>query len=69
MAFKKEIDQKNLYTYCLNICVRSDFALLRTWADLPNGVRVIAVRSVVSPRIPEQKGFKNSYDIPVVASL
>ncbi|GAB5368270.1 hypothetical protein AAMO2058_001304700 [Amorphochlora amoebiformis] len=41
-----------------------DFALIRTWNELPGGGSVIAYRSVIHPRCPEQKGLRRAVLLP-----
>jgi len=41
-----------------------DFALLRTWDELPNGGRVIAHRSIMTQKIPEQKDLRRAVLLP-----
>jgi len=41
-----------------------DFCLLRSWTELQNGGRLIAMRSVIHPRVPEQKDYSRAILYP-----
>eukprot|EP00466_Bigelowiella_natans_P009186 jgi/Bigna1/88767/estExt_fgenesh1_pg.C_380004 len=41
-----------------------DFCLLRSWTELQNGGRLVAMRSVIHPRVPEQKDYSRAILYP-----